>query len=770
MKAYVKSILLSLFFTCLLPFNVAADEVTDVVNDVAAKLVQQLPMDKKIALKSLSPDETGLPESFLRQLVSETEAALMSKSAFGIKLLNRTSTEQIWEDAIEFGDADFDQLYAASKAEILLILDAQAAATGLTMNYTAYALDGDESGRVIASSGVVRVDIDLEKAIGINVKTINDDIAKIISKIQKISSAGGLISDPSDFSEYFHNARTYQERGQSELALANYHEALLLQDLFYDPLYEYLELTVAKYGLANAEEFLQNQLYNELTPQQKMFSKVYFSQEVANYFPRSGEEVYSERSQQYEFKLLADEPYFRDFSPPTYALFLRKFGDTLESVMQIENFGDFSAYPNDISEPAAVSARYLLVRAGNEVLNSYQTGNLGNFFIDDLKGSIFANVDKVKQYLESARIAMAFPQTIDHYYGTSGYLTDSQNMTLRFPQTFSLNDEDKWSLWSLPCGYSPDASVAEYPDVQVKTALTGFDTSITKPFSPHSTIVLPLYADKCVEQMQRFENFTIKTSNTWDAPIGTYNQQRRTIKLSAYNLAIFDDVDTTKPILLHVYYPPEGEGNPHYTVDIRSDGTQLTYGIEWWQTPEDRQYLKVGYPAVLTAQNIIQSSINYNIREHIPEFISYHNMRGEAQKVKIEFKGIRGNWLGREARPYADLNTSRISKFTKGSLNRFVNKPASCGVNDKKAKVIDVENFTNLRKEAGLKGPVIGQVPLGAQVSVINPGSFLRYDRCAATCNGTNQNAIKQCIDNNDVWIEVQYNGRKGFLSRKFLE
>src|SRR6056297_3371152 len=108
MKAYVKSILLSLFFTCLLPFNVAADEVTDVLNDVAAKLVQQLPMDKKIALKSLSPDETGLPESFLRQLVSETEAALMSKSAFGIKLLNRTSTEQIWEDAIEFGDADFD--------------------------------------------------------------------------------------------------------------------------------------------------------------------------------------------------------------------------------------------------------------------------------------------------------------------------------------------------------------------------------------------------------------------------------------------------------------------------------------------------------------------------------------------------------------------------------------------------------------------------------------------------------------------------------------
>ena len=94
----------------------------------------------------------------------------------------------------------------------------------------------------------------------------------------------------------------------------------------------------------------------------------------------------------------------------------------------------------------------------------------------------------------------------------------------------------------------------------------------------------------------------------------------------------------------------------------------------------------------------------------------------------------------------------------------------SCGVAGRASKIVNVQKFTNLRRQAGLNGQVIGQVPLGASVSVVNPGNFLRYDRCAATCNGTNQNAIKQCIDNNDVWIEVQYNGRRGFLSRKFLE
>ena len=116
---------------------------------------------------------------------------------------------------------------------------------------------------------------------------------------------------------------------------------------------------------------------------------------------------------------------------------------------------------------------------------------------------------------------------------------------------------------------------------------------------------------------------------------------------------------------------------------------------------------------------------------------------------------------------------SKSQMMTKVKLTDTIpNKRSSlsCGVAGRASKIVNVQNFTNLRRQAGLNGQVISQVPLGATVSVVNPGNFLRYDRCAATCNGTNQNAIKQCIDNNDVWIEVDYNGRRGFLSRKFLE
>ena len=114
----------------------------------------------------------------------------------------------------------------------------------------------------------------------------------------------------------------------------------------------------------------------------------------------------------------------------------------------------------------------------------------------------------------------------------------------------------------------------------------------------------------------------------------------------------------------------------------------------------------------------------------------------------------------------------KISDETITLLSRPTQKKSllSCGIKKPSATIINVQNYTNLRQQAGLNGPVISQVPINATASVVNPGAFLRYDRCAAACNGTNENAIKQCIDNNDVWIEVQYNGRRGFLSRKFLE
>lgn len=115
---------------------------------------------------------------------------------------------------------------------------------------------------------------------------------------------------------------------------------------------------------------------------------------------------------------------------------------------------------------------------------------------------------------------------------------------------------------------------------------------------------------------------------------------------------------------------------------------------------------------------------------------------------------------------YANTQSRLISYIS--SLNEGAS--LACMIEDPTSKIVNVQNFTNLRQQAGLNGRVIGEVGLGEQVRIVSPGRYLRYDRCAAACEGSSQNAIKQCIDNNDVWIEVEYNGQRGFLSRKFLE
>ncbi len=100
------------------------------------------------------------------------------------------------------------------------------------------------------------------------------------------------------------------------------------------------------------------------------------------------------------------------------------------------------------------------------------------------------------------------------------------------------------------------------------------------------------------------------------------------------------------------------------------------------------------------------------------------------------------------------------------------------------ARVINVEDFTNLRTGAGLSNQIITRVPKGSSVSV--QGRVLYFatntisDRCFAACNGPNgrfadQNTALQCIDRNEIWLEVRINsgpnsGQRGFLSRKFLE
>ena len=260
----IKRLCIVLVFSVLAPLQVAADEVTDVVNDVAAKLVQQLPMDKKIALKSLSPDETGLPEDFLRKLTSDLEAALLTASDFEINLANRATMEDVWQEAVEFNNANFDELFKSANADVMLMMSPRAISTGVEMAITAYALTGDNVGKSLASSGSVLLPIDLQANLGVNVNDLNQQMSQVLAEIEKVGQTGGLISGPSTYAEFYHNARILQQRGEVDLAMRNYEQALAEGYLFVDPLLDLLDLANARYGEAGTKKYFEKKIKDNI--------------------------------------------------------------------------------------------------------------------------------------------------------------------------------------------------------------------------------------------------------------------------------------------------------------------------------------------------------------------------------------------------------------------------------------------------------------------------------------------------------------------------
>ena len=265
-------------------------------------------------------------------------------------------------------------------------------------------------------------------------------------------------------------------------------------------------------------------------------------------------------------------------------------------------------------------------------------------------------------------------------------------------------------------------------------------------------------------------------------------------------LYITDSVDVNKPILLNTNN--YGENSASWArLDISKDGTLFDpSGLNL----DTSQFVRgIGFDVLhsnnwLYVPGIVQSSIGLNEIHEIHYTDIYGNEKtvypkkgngrsSGGQKYGGEIDRLGGWYLDDEQvlqpQSYFTNNVEHnLSLFGEMgivlSLPNYIQKsvdiatlaPLTCYVDGEIAQIANVENYTNFRKRAGLNQPVIGKISLGEVVRLSDPGTYLRTERCASICNSANEQAIKQCIDNNEVWVEVQYNGRRGFLSRKFLE
>jgi hypothetical protein len=96
-------------------------------------------------------------------------------------------------------------------------------------------------------------------------------------------------------------------------------------------------------------------------------------------------------------------------------------------------------------------------------------------------------------------------------------------------------------------------------------------------------------------------------------------------------------------------------------------------------------------------------------------------------------------------------------------------EPISCTGSQGGGRIVNVQNFVNMRNGPGFDFAIMGQIPLGARVSVPE-NRVWATDRCIDSCRSGNVDEINRCIENDEVWIIVDYQGTHGTISRRFVE
>lgn len=123
---------------------------------------------------------------------------------------------------------------------------------------------------------------------------------------------------------------------------------------------------------------------------------------------------------------------------------------------------------------------------------------------------------------------------------------------------------------------------------------------------------------------------------------------------------------------------------------------------------------------------------------------------------------------------YARMVSTLVSSI---GLN---NSTLSCYLAEGSAKIVNVNEYVNLRQQPGFSSRILSQIGKNEIVRVVRSDSIratqICIDVCQALSLGTREqdtigSRVQQCIDDNEVWIEViDARGNRGWVSRKFLK
>jgi hypothetical protein len=157
---------------------------------IAETIAAQIPSNSRVSLKLTSPDKNGLPEAFLLKLMAEFSGALVQSGKSRFQILNRNSTEEIWQEAVEFNNQDVEKITKSAGADVSVTLSPKINEKGIDLSVTAYSLKEENMGIVLASASEL-IPMNVKTELGVNVKNLNQQVEQLTKLLDKDGAVKG---------------------------------------------------------------------------------------------------------------------------------------------------------------------------------------------------------------------------------------------------------------------------------------------------------------------------------------------------------------------------------------------------------------------------------------------------------------------------------------------------------------------------------------------------------------------------------------------------
>lgn len=163
MRAFASLVAAAAVFVAVAVPAAASEDWVRVLREPAGRLWNPLPTGSRIALRPLDPDESGLPDSLLREVENALAGALLATAPAGGDVVTRRDLGAVWEEAQSFGAAAIDELLEDASVDAVAVPSIVETRDGVTVSAVLIAVRRGEAGDILAVLPVVELDAAVDR-------------------------------------------------------------------------------------------------------------------------------------------------------------------------------------------------------------------------------------------------------------------------------------------------------------------------------------------------------------------------------------------------------------------------------------------------------------------------------------------------------------------------------------------------------------------------------------------------------------------------------